>query len=134
MPPSDCCRHQHRSPKFPLTINWWFQLPALAAQRPPDAITPGALHVPVGVQLMNVPTVTNAVQSLRWLYLPGAFSFTIATVANVPDVCEVPAGSGRWYRVIDGEWMNLGFPNQFRVAWVFPEANPFTAAPWPFMW
>lgn len=55
------------------------------------------------------------------------------------DLVEVPAGSGRYYLVIEVDDTAKGFPNEYRhaVLWSFtPDAsvdtgNPWEAPPWP---
>lgn len=50
---------------------------------------------------------------------------------NSQDEVEIPAGSGAFYVVADVADMAKGFPNEHRVAWVFPDSGIPLPSPLP---
>jgi hypothetical protein len=123
-----------RTPSFNLVCNIWTRsdVPAgaiTAAPAAPPRITPDC-------QLRHPGKQSTAQDELRWwafsaeLLLPAGTDvrddFTLdpgLAVTNQPDFVEVPAGSGRWYTVVQVEDVAKGFPNEYRVAMIFKNKN-----------
>lgn len=109
-----CCGMHIKSPKFPLLCNIY------AGAIPPV----GVLRNSAKCQLqwtgldMNGSTMPVGFYStaVRQLWMPAFTDIRPAQMAMFPDIVEVPAGSLRFYQVIDVDDIAKGFPNEFRMA------------------
>jgi len=108
---------------MPDRLQTWYALGNLVASRPDADPIPS----PSGTTLAQ--RITSATYFGRFLTLlvpkltdirpPGLSSGT-----NVwGDLVEVPAGSSRWYMVIQVDDVGKGFPNEHRFAYLLPLFN-----------
>lgn len=129
-----------RTPSFNLVCNIWTRSdagpgPRTAAPAAPPRLSPAC-------QLRAAGKQSTAQDDQKWwafaaeLLLPAGTDvrddFTIdpgLAVADQPDLVEVPAGSGRWYTVVQVDDVAKGFPNEYRVAMIFK--NKFWPIPTP---
>jgi hypothetical protein len=122
-----CCHPAHKPPAFPLAVNIWRGVHSYLAA--PDVVTVGQLHVPTSNVVYPGSGGIQEVITIRLLYLPKGtdirYAFGVAPLLAVADTVEVPAGSQRYYRTSDVEDVGKGFPNEFRVAVIFPVEPAF---------
>jgi hypothetical protein len=114
----------YRVPAFPLTVNVWRA--ATGTGNPPDVVTVGNLAwgqrktTSTGIPLDSYPD-----QLLSYLLIPPLTDIRDSYSPGGADVVEVPAGSLRYYQVVQVDDVGKGFPNEFRFAVIFK------LAPWP---
>lgn len=113
-----CCHPSHKLPSFPLLCNHWFS----PSSPPAPAVSSFKCQLVWGTNKLEMPLAMYPGQGrfIRFLYLP-AFTDIRSTIQGVAgSVVEVPAGSKRYYNVIDVDDTAKGFPNEFRVATISP--------------
>lgn len=102
-------------PKFPLTVNLWREK-LIPVGGSPDLVTSGQLRwLNRGTSQLQVISGLD-IGATRTLYVPARFDVRPIPASHKPDVVEVPAGTGRFYFVIDVDDVARGFGNEFRCA------------------
>lgn len=123
-----CCTPSYLAPQFNLDVNIWRSENWAADPRPdPDIETKGKLMM--FQNGINAATFVNfsGTTCRMLLFLPKLTDIKTGVLDGVTigDVCEVPAGTGRWYRIAVFDDVNKGYPNEFRVAYIEQ------LSPWP---
>lgn len=122
----------HAVPQFPLTANVWRYLVDVTTHAP--ILTPPCqLYVNrEGANCWNYQTGGHECL-VTLMYTPALTDLRAYSPRAVPDTVEVPAGSGRYYRIEHVEDFAKGFPNEFRVARIAQYIPPTAGgAAWPF--
>lgn len=101
-------------PTFNLSVNiWWVDPPG----GPPDVVTVGNLAFGRRVAEGHIsPPTTGGTLLLPLLLLPAHTDVRAKAKTVGAGSCEVPAGSGRLYHVLDVEDIGKGFSNEHRAA------------------
>ncbi len=106
----------HNLPQFPLVAFIWRL--GNPTTNPPDGTTPAQLHdVVVSRQVSGLPGVNRQLMT-RFIYMPKGTDVRPSWTAAEGDTVECPAGTGRYYTVLDVDDVAKGFANEFRVALV----------------
>jgi hypothetical protein len=118
---------EHNVPQFPLIANIWRF--GNAPPNLPDVITPAQLHV--GVQMRQIQGLATFSEGMitRFIYAPKGTDIR-PFWRNSNDFVELPAGSGRFYSVMDVDDVAKGFPNEFRIGLLI--VTQTFSAQWPF--
>jgi hypothetical protein len=106
-------------PNFNLFVNVWRVLGAGGTYAAPDAqfncnLSPGK-RVMMGI----VPVGPNEGVMCMELLLPSGVDVRSRWNNIERDLVEVPAGSERFYEVIQVDDIGKGFANEHRIAWIF---------------
>jgi hypothetical protein len=107
-------------PTFNLTANGWRYLTPVG--NPADYTTPCNLS---NTKSRAGPQINIASTRLQYfpateLLVPKGTDIRGYSTTNTGDCVEVPAGSGRFYAVLWADDVGKGFPNEYRIAAVFP--------------
>lgn len=87
------------------------------------------LQMPRGERFLQ--TTSQGTVVIMRVLLPKGTDVRAQTIDNPnPDALEIPAGTGRFYKVLAVEDVARGFPNEARAAIIAP--NPQLHGWWPF--
>lgn len=118
-----------RLPDFNLSCNIWWDKQATD--------TPGGLGGPDVVSICNLQfgkKIGGMINLGMWILLPALTDVrgNWGWLPAMTDVIELPAGSGRYYVVVDVDDVSKGFPTEYRVAsvWASYYAFPDPADGW----
>jgi hypothetical protein len=111
-------------PTFNLTVSGWRRLGNGRTYAAPDFSVTGNLSVGRRVMIAGSPwtttygelTITAAIPVE--LLLPAFTDIRAAWNAQLEDLVEVPAGTKRFYRVVQVDDIGKGFANEHRIAWI----------------
>lgn len=109
-------------PQMPLTVFIWRGPPAYPPVGLPVVVT--VCNLTPGRRVM-LPSQVPA--SVMEALLPALTDVRAADPLTGNDVVEIPATSGRYYKVVGVDDIGKGFPNEHRIAWI--EAHPIA---WPY--
>ena len=113
-------------PTFNLDVNVWHE-GTNPHTDPPSFVTIGQLHFPEQNPFAWGRGSPAPYIFVRYLRLPAATDVRFDPGWDGPiDTVEVPAGSGRFYLVLDVDDVAKGFDNEYRVALIIPSLS------WPF--
>ncbi len=119
---------KHALPVFPLLANVWHT--GNPVTDPPDlANIKAELVVTVHHRQVTGTTTQNKGNITRFIYFEKGTDVRAIWPAGFPDVVELPAGSAKYYDIVDVDDVAKGFPNEFRVAAVVVTSQ--VAGPWP---
>jgi hypothetical protein len=111
-------------PSFNLDIGIWHNLPAdtpIPPTAPRSARDVGQLVSDQNLLSVNALVDQRTVSCLR---VPsGSPVLGVVPPGNTNDVLEVPLSSGRFYSVLSGEFMHLGFRNSYYMVSMVRLAN-----------
>jgi hypothetical protein len=100
-------------PSFPLSCNIWRN--GNPTSNPPDVVSAGNLAW--GRRVSSYQGLFTAGQDLLMtLLLPPGTDVRSPICPSGSDVAEVPAGTGRYYTVVNVDDIGRGFANQHRAA------------------
>lgn len=103
-------------PEFPLSCNVWRNSHTWQTV-PPDVVSDCNLAYGRRVSSSSTDALAaNEAGVLMMLLLPPLTDIRDLKCSAVEDLVEVPAGSGRIYRVCDVDDIGKGFPNEHRCA------------------
>jgi len=110
-------------PNFNLLCNIWHgtvvmgDLPATPLVTAPDiSLKPCQLYAASWQGTSTTPLSTSRLDLgfTMMLRVPAGTDLRDQSNASENDVVEVPAGSGRWYYVMQADDLHKGFPNEYR--------------------
>lgn len=105
---------RHSLPAFPLLANIW-HFPN-APGSPPDLSPKAELRVDTSVKQLVTSGAARQQCLSRSMYVPKGTDLRTSWFGGTSDVVELPAGSGRFYNILDVDDIAKGFPNEFRIA------------------
>jgi hypothetical protein len=111
-------------PNFNLNVNIWTGPPIFPPVGAPRVAT--TCNLTPGRRVMQDSTGFNA---LMEILLPALTDIRGGNSATGSDVVEVPAASGRYYKVLSVDDIGKGFGNEHRIAWIAQSAGFITPIP-----
>lgn len=118
----------HAPPQFPLLANVWHT--GNPVTDPPDlANIKAELRATVTHRQVTSTLTLNRGNITRFIYFEKHTDVRAIWPSGFGDVVELPAGSRRYYDIVDVEDVAKGFPNEFRIAAVTVTTN--VTPPWP---
>jgi hypothetical protein len=118
-------------PQMPLAVNIWRTRTAGGAYGAPDVVTVGNLSPGKRVfatLLLQTAGGNNNPLPVE-LLLPKGTDIRARWNNTLPDTCEVPAGSLRFYDVLWVDDVGKGFANEYRIALILFCNNNSLSAP-----
>lgn len=118
-------------PTFNLTVDVWNGpwLTKSLRMSVQGNLTPGRRVQQFWLDFSIPELVLGALQ--MGLLLPAGTDLRTQYQGFPPDVLEVPAGSGRWYQLVDFDDVGKGFSNEYRFAVIQKIGNALDAALYP---
>lgn len=108
-----------RPPTFNLLCNiWWGYFGIVPPAIPFNLVS--LCQLQLGERVTSTPTIMT-----RFLLLPKLTDIHYLRGGFAPDLVEFPAGSGRFYTVLDVDDVGKGFTNEYRQATMNRNVLPF---------